>query len=57
MRAMLRKCRVSYGPNDNIKTSEFELVGCDWITYKPSGKPQHLLQIGERMDEPDAVNL
>lgn len=59
MTLLLRKCRVLYGPTDSFRTSEFEKLmsrcGVDYTTYRPSGKPEHFVKIGDRIDDAYAV--
>jgi len=54
MRLILRKCRILYGAADSFRTSKFEnliqKIGCHYTTYKPSGKPEHFLKLGEKVD-------
>ena len=61
MRAILRKCRVLYGAADSFRTFQFEklmeLIECDYTTCRPTGKPVHFLKLGDRTNNPCAVNV
>ena len=59
MRLILRKCRVLYGASDSFKTVEYEKlmtrISCDYTTYRPSGKPEHFMKIGDKLVDVHAV--
>ena len=59
MRLILRKCNVLYGPNDKFKMKKFEnlmeRIGCQWSCYRPHGKPEHFICVGDNVDHTDAV--
>ena len=59
MRLILRKCNVLYGPNDKFKMKKFEnlmeRIGGQWSCYRPHGKPEHFIYVGDNVDHTDAV--
>jgi len=60
MRLVLRKCHILYGEGDKFRTSEYEKlmaqIGCDYTTYRPCGKPEHFIKLGDKTEDAAAIN-